>query len=82
MCFIYKMLLACVRPVSQYIVHILCVPPFSGNLKHKDLQGREVASQMYPEDDEEDDEEEPQEEEPDSDETVDEEVALAEEDGI
>lgn len=52
-----------------------------GNLKHKDLQGREVASQMYPEDDEEDDEEEPQ-EEPDSDETVDEEVALAEKDGI
>jgi hypothetical protein len=61
---------------------------FSGNLKHKDLQGREVASQIYREDDyeEEEEEEDPgeeqQEEEHDSDETVDEEVALGEEDGI
>ncbi|XP_024372058.1 uncharacterized protein [Physcomitrium patens] len=49
-----------------------------GNLKHKDLQGREVASQLYPEanGDEDEEDEEQEEEEHDSDETVDENVAL------
>lgn len=61
---------------------------FSGNLKHKDLQGRVVASQIYREDDDEEEEEEEEQEEEhqdaehDSDETVDEGVDLAEEDGI
>ncbi|KAG0590520.1 hypothetical protein KC19_1G105500 [Ceratodon purpureus] len=55
-----------------------------GNLKHKDLQGRVVASQIYreagDEEEEEEDQEEEQQEEHDSDETVDEEVALGDED--
>ena len=71
---------------SHNSAYFVCL--FSGNLKHKDLQGREVASQIYREEDDEDEEEEEeqgeehQEEEHDSDETVDEEVALADGDGI
>lgn len=63
----------------QFInINGLCVSSFSGNLKHKDLQGREVASQLYPEanGDEDEEDEEQEEEEHDSDETVDENVAL------
>ena len=81
-CLIYKCGNEVFPHVSAFCSHCVCL--FSGNLKHKDLQGRVVASQIYreagDEEEEEEDQEEEQQEEHDSDETVDEEVALGDED--